>query len=469
MDVSYVLEGSGQRDGDNIRLTVQLLDARNDQHIWSESYYREISNIFDLQSEIAQLVAGEIKAKITPEEKQLIENSPTTNLTAYDFYQRGKEEHWKYWIDNTDRAALERAEELFKEALEYDSNFALSFSGLARIYWEKRYWETFFTESFLDSVLILADKAISIDPKLSDPYAVKGDYYREKGQNAQSIAEYEQAIKLNPNDWVSYFGLGRTYFDTDLVKAIENAQTAAFLNRGPELPWLLRLIGGCYYNAGFDDKSKYYQLEALKLDRDSVTYYNYMSSIESLRGNYEKALEYVELAFAIDSTNPNTLENLGSNYRKLGQTDIAIQFYQKWLQRLKELGQLKTNAMHRVAYAYWLGGFEEEAKYYFDEQLEYDKRMNELGRGMAESKVTYYDLACVYAFRGEEKKAFENLRIFNQRQMIPLWWVYYVKNDPLLDNIRDEPEFQQILRDVEAKHQAEHERVRLWLEENDML
>jgi hypothetical protein len=75
----------------------------------------------------------------------------------------------------------------------------------------------------------------------------------------------------------------------------------------------------------------------------------------------------------------------------------------------------------------------------------------------------------VYAFRGEKDRAYENLRLFNELERIPLWWLDLFRIDPLFDPIRDEPEFQQILRDVEAKYQAEHERVRQWLEENDML
>ena len=93
----------------------------------------------------------------------------------------------------------------------------------------------------------------------------------------------------------------------------------------------------------------------------------------------------------------------------------------------------------------------------------------ELERARSILLFTYYDLAGVYAFRGEKDKAYENLRIFNQRQWMNSWMVYWIKNDPLFDSIRDEPEFQQIVRDVEAKYQAEHERVRKWLEEQGML
>ncbi len=89
-----MLEGSIQRYGDHIRMTLQLID-RNDRHIWSEQYDREIMNIeehLSLQSEIAQLVAKALQAVITPEEKELIKKIPTTSLTAYDYYLKAREE-----------------------------------------------------------------------------------------------------------------------------------------------------------------------------------------------------------------------------------------------------------------------------------------------------------------------------------------------------------------------------------------
>jgi len=98
-------------------------------------------------------------------------------------------------------------------------------------------------------------------------------------------------------------------------------------------------------------------------------------------------------------------------------------------------------------------------------------RSIDLNRPYARRRLyAYYDLAAVYAFRGEKDKAYENLRIFNRNKRMPLWVVDAIKiSDPLFDSIREEPEFQQIVRDIEAKYQAEHERVRQWLEENDML
>jgi hypothetical protein len=97
--------------------------------------------------------------------------------------------------------------------------------------------------------------------------------------------------------------------------------------------------------------------------------------------------------------------------------------------------------------------------------LEYSKNDIELKRTWGQRLYPYYDIASIYAFRGDKEKAYKNLRIFNQRQSMPIWAVDFMKRDPLLNNIRNDPEFQQIVKDVESKYQAEHERVKKWLEE----
>jgi len=125
--------------------------------------------------------------------------------------------------------------------------------------------------------------------------------------------------------------------------------------------------------------------------------------------------------------------------------------------------------MREIGYVYWQMGNKEEAEYYFNEYIINSNKIIELGGDVGAVFMSHYFLASVYAFRGEKDKAYENLRIFNLRQMMPSWIVVRIKNDPLFDSIRVEPEFQQIIKDVEAKYQAEHERVKKWLEENDML
>jgi len=472
LNVAYIVEGSGQRYGKKIRLRVQLVEGATDKHIWADSYDEEINepeDIFRIQSQIAESIAAELEAIITPEEKLIIEKIPTTNLTAYDFYQRGREEHNHYRLDVDNSTALERAEELYHSALDYDSTFAQAYTGLAYIYWAKHYWESYFSESFLDSVLILADKALSFDPQLSDAYTVRGEYYRGKGQDEQAIREYEKAIKFNPNDWRAYSGIGDLYLVDDLVKAIDNYHKAAFLIHGSELLGLLRAISYAYIDAGFNEKAIYYLQEALKLDGDSVNYLYRVSRTERYLGDFEKALVFLKIGYAIDSTHTETLLQLGDNYLFLGQYEESLKYYEKFVERQKARGNLNTTRMGWIGYVYWQNGYREEAEYYFNEQINYCNRMNELGRKKKQQLWSYYYLADVYAFRGEKDKAYENLKIFNQRQSMTIRMVNRIKYHPLFDTIRDEPEFQQIVQDMEAKYQAEHERVRQWIEENDML
>jgi tetratricopeptide (TPR) repeat protein len=186
-------------------------------------------------------------------------------------------------------------------------------------------------------------------------------------------------------------------------------------------------------------------------------------------GEIVKAREFAEKAYSIDPNHLGILIALGEIYYELGQYEQALNYYKKWVERLDSLGILKVNYMHRVAYVYWINGYKEEAEYYFSKQIDYCNWNNELGREEAQQLWTYYDLAAGYAFRGEKDKAYENLRIFNQRKTVSYWLLAIFRKDPLFNSIRDEPEFQQILQDAETKYQAEHERVMKWLEENDML
>ncbi len=179
LDVTYLLEGSFQIVGDQVRLIVQLIKPGKEGHIWAKDYNRNWKDIFSFQSEVAQTIARELQAVITPEEIQLIEKIPTVNLTALDFYQRGMAEMVKY-LDRQilSREALEKAEDNFHKALAYDSTFALAYIGLGHVYWSKHLWKNFLSENFLDSVLILADSALSFDDQLAEAYVLRGSYYR---------------------------------------------------------------------------------------------------------------------------------------------------------------------------------------------------------------------------------------------------------------------------------------------------
>lgn len=470
LNVAFLLEGSFQKFGDNAKLIVQLIKASEESHLWANEYNNKWSEVFSIQSEVAQSIAKELYASITPEEKELIEKVPTANLTAYDYYQRGREEYTKYVIDNTKRIELEKADFLYHEAIKYDSTFAQAYTGLASVYWERHFWESYLTENLLDSVLLLSNIALSYNDQLSEAYTIRGNYYEQLEKTEQAIREYDRAIKLNPNDAEAYFRMGEMFIDYDLVKSIDNLLKAASRYRGTLLPSLLRQIGTVFLQAGFIDKDKEYLQEALKLDGDSIQNYVQLANIEFCSENYKMAVEFMEKAYKIDSSNKDIQWTLGHHNMFLGQHQESLKYFKKWLEGGAALSDKYFFGMHRIGWAYWMNGDIEKADIYFNEQIKYCNKMKELGRVYGGNSRIFYDLAGVYAFRGDRDKAYENLRTCkDQEQVSILWGVSNISHDPLFDNIRNEPEFQKMIRDYEAKYQAEHESVRKWLEEQGML
>jgi TolB-like protein len=129
LGVATILEGSVRKMGANVRITVQLIDARTEAHIWSEIYDRDISDIFSIQSEVAQTVARELKAVITPEAKKLIENRPTSNMEAYEAYRKGM-----FYYGRLSKNDFETAMKYFELAKEKDPGFALAYAGIGRVW-----------------------------------------------------------------------------------------------------------------------------------------------------------------------------------------------------------------------------------------------------------------------------------------------------------------------------------------------
>jgi TolB-like protein len=471
LGVSYIVEGSGQKYGNTFVLRIQLLEGETDRHLWGDSYEKKIDNIEDIiriQSQIAQSIAKELKAIITPEEKQLIEKTPTTSLTAYDFYQRGRDEHNKFWNDNDNKTALGKAENLYYKALEYDSAFAKAYSGLAIAYYDRHFFETYFKEGFLDSCLILANIALSFDDQLDEAYYIKGRYYYANGQIEKAMDNYDKTYQINPNYYSVYSGKGHIlagWVISDFVKGLDSYHKALNHVRGNERPSLLQNVGESYLWIGFIDKAKYYFREKLILDGDSANYFSNLAWVEFCIENIENAILFNEKASKIDTA---YIPNIDW-YNFAGQHQEAYIFTKKRIEQLKKSGELSLVYSHRIGYALWKVGKYEEAEYYFNEQIRYGTESIKLGREIASRGAAYYDLAGVYAFLGDKKKAYHYLDEFNTKNFYPLWLISYTKHDPMFDSIRNEERFQKILQNMEAKYQAEHERVRKWLEENNLL
>jgi len=197
-----------------------------------------------------------------------------------------------------------------------------------------------------------------------------------------------------------------------------------------------------------------------------------LANYEFLLGNYSQTIAYCQAALEIDSS-IMALFYLGRAYSLTDRFNESLKYMKSALEKVPEDQPFQLpffrNRLHRVAYTFWINGNKEESELYFDQFVEFQLQLIKMERPQAQTFASYYDLAGVYAFRGETKKALENLRLLNQQKICTYWMAEFIKWDELFDPIRDEPEFQQIVRDLESKYQAEHERVRQWLEENDIL
>jgi TolB-like protein/Tfp pilus assembly protein PilF len=461
LNVNYIVEGSGQKSGNKLVLRVQLVAADNEKRLWGESYEKEIKvpkNIYNIQSRITKAIASKLKADITPGEKELIDKIPTLNLTAYDFYQRGRDELNKYWTSENVNANTKKAEDLFRKALEYDSTLAQAYTGLANSCWDKYYLSL----NLLDTVLILTDIALSFDDQLAEAYDIKGNYYRRILEPEKAIEEYDKVLKFNPNDFSAYCGKGWQFKNSgDYVKAIDIYYNAVKRGSEKEQPDILWSLAYFYSDIGFIDKAKAYYREVLKSDGDSISYYSELAGLEQ---DLAKANDLLLKKYKLDTTDIGIFNNLGTNYLILDQYKESLECFKKVIKEANPDGNLLKWNMQHIGLAYWQNGFRKEADYYFDKHIESCNNENKLSGARSKLLLTYYDLAGIYAFRGEKDKAYENLRIFNNTRIVTLPQLRMLKTDPLFNSIRKELEFQQIVQDIETRYQTEHERIRKWLE-----
>ncbi len=469
LDISYLLEGSFLKNGDQVRLIVQLIEPGKEGHVWAKKYDRSWQDILEVQSEVARLVAGELQALIVPLEEELIYKTLTNNPAAYDIYLKANA-HRTEFIDTWDQTSYEIAIGLYNAALEIDTSFARVYTALAHVFYYRWFQDdTYSEEDLLDTVLILTNKALSYDFNLDEAYYLRALYHRQKGDYEKALSDYNKALNINRNYSTVYISKGYllTWLLKDYIQGIVHFEKALTLVYGEDRPELLGDLGRAYLEIGILEKAISVYKEKLDLDADSLAYYNSLATLEFGQGNFEEAYHHAKNTLTGDDSDfidPAYLMCLPPRYK-----DEQYENTLKLIDWFDKLNRVPRQSAHRFGYSFYLVGKEEEANQYFNLQIEYSQESIKLGRSLSQWRAAQYDLAGTYAFLGQKEKAYEYLAEFGKMEKFPLWWVSLFRNDPLFDSIRDEPEFQQILLDVEAKYQAEHERVRNWLETNNML
>ena len=284
LGVAHVVEGSVQRAANKIRVNAQLIDARNDAHLWAQTYDRDLADVFAIQSEIAKAIADQLQAKLSPNEKKAIEQPPTTDLAAFDLYSRAKSLLLTATFSATQEPDLRKAIELLDEAVKRDPSFFDAYCQLAYIH-ETLYAVTgsdhtparlALAEAALQAAIRLrpdaaethlaraqylyyglrdyagalaeleiARRALPNDPRL---FELTGYILRRRGQEEEGLQNLQRAVELDPRNFLtlqqislSYQGLGRyaesiAAMDRSLAIVPDNLETRT-ARAGSELYW----------------------------------------------------------------------------------------------------------------------------------------------------------------------------------------------------------------------------------------
>ncbi|MEJ2534912.1 MAG: hypothetical protein P8008_05465, partial [Gammaproteobacteria bacterium] len=199
LGVATILVGAVQRSGDTVRINVQLIDARTDEHLWAEIFDRQLTaeNLFAIQSEISGEIAGALEARLSPEDEARLRDIPTDDLAAYDAYLEGRQ-----LISRRNSESLARACTAFEQAIDRDGDFALAWAGLAQSIWLLRQYGNLDLAVAITEAETAANRALALDPTTGEAQLVIAELQSMRGEDAEPA--YRRAIELSPGSALAH-------------------------------------------------------------------------------------------------------------------------------------------------------------------------------------------------------------------------------------------------------------------------
>jgi TolB-like protein len=385
LGVEGVVEGSVLREGNQVRITAQLIDARTDRHLWAHTYVRDLTSVLALQGEVAQAIADEVSINVTPQEQTRLARARPVNIEAQDLYLQG--------MLSSNAGDFKNAMGYFQKAIDKDPNSAQIHAALADSYGSmgESGWLPY-AEAFVKQKTEAA-RAIALDDSLPEGHAELANAAMNLNWDwATAAKEFHRAQELNPNS-ASIHERYAVYLER--TGKLQEAVTE--VKRGLELD---PVSGRTFRNAGF-------------------TYY--------FSRQYDEALPLIRRAQSLNVSLPEYVFPLGDIYAEKGLYGESINEFLKLGDRPHALGHLGN--------AYARAGKKDEARKTIL-QLEEHVRKDGLGR---------YEIALVYAGLGERYGAFQWLEEAYKAHDEGLT---NLKIDPCLDPLRSDPRFAGLLRDV---------------------
>ena len=355
LGVNTVLEGSVRRAGDRVRITAQLIDVTTDSHLWSETYDRELKDVFAIQDDIAHSITDALEMTLSPKERRAIQSVASSNARAYDFYLRGR----SYMYTMT-RPGFENAIRMFQQAIDLDAKYALAYAGIADAHSHMYRYDVRDRKNAQEKAREASEKAIALDPDSSEARASRGLAMFVNEEYAEAEREFEKTIELNPNLFEAYyyFGLAHTS-QGEFEKAAVMYLKAMEINPADYQPQIF--LAQAYASLGRKQDEMKARLDSV----DVVQRYLEMNPHDSralivgaiqlcIVGEKEKGLELTERALVQDENEPAVLYNAACFYAMLGDIDRSLELLARaveqgwgnraWLETDSDLDSLRADS-----------------------------------------------------------------------------------------------------------------------------
>jgi serine/threonine-protein kinase len=352
LDVATLLEGSVRRAGSRVRIVSQLIDAETDRHLWAETYDRELTDIFAIQTDVALQIAAALKAELSPEERTRIRKEPTDDVEAYQLYLQGK-----HCLTRWTREGVDQGLKFLEQAIARDPEYALAYATIGWSYTELALAVAGSDppeEAFPRAKAAVA-RALEIDSGLAEAHAVLGHIkYACDYDWAGAEAEFKRAIELNPNSGEVYDFYGLMLSSLGRYdEAIELQRRAHALD---PLAHRMDLVT-TFLRAGRYDEALRAVTRVLEVEPGLALAHATLGWIHLMTGKPEQGISALERAVALSPESTLFLAQLGQALGQVGRTEQAREI----LRRLEEVSRRRHVSPYHMAYVYTGLGEQEQA------------------------------------------------------------------------------------------------------------
>ena len=323
LGVDFMLEGSVRKAGARVRVTGQLVNCKKGSHVWAERFDRDLTDIFAIQDEITHAIVEQLKVRLLPQEREAVEQIPTDNIEAYTYCLRGRDFYRRYI-----KHYLQLGRRMFAKAVELDPLYARAYAGMADCDSFLRYYYRF--DISTDSILALADKALSLDEALPEAHASRGFALLLAHRPDEAVAEFERAIALDPSSFEAHYLYGRLCHGQGKME-----KTAALFERAAEInpddlnvPTFLTHV---YRSLGRDEARERWARRTVEIAERQLALYPDDArppcmGIEGLieLGETNRAKEWISRALALEPDDPTVQYNVACGLTKLGELEWAL-------------------------------------------------------------------------------------------------------------------------------------------------